>query len=74
MNDPPKESLIVLERVSEQIQDTYKIAFIDLLEQSLKSDLPDYEWVISLYKEIRDRLTQILEKLIACGVTKCLPA
>ena len=50
------------ERLHEQIQDNYKKAFFDLLEQKIAENPPDYDWIVLLYKEIRYKLTFFLKK------------
>ncbi len=49
-------------RLTEQVKETYKRAFFDLLEQKVAADPPDYEWITRLYNEIRVKLTSILRK------------
>ena len=51
-----------MERLNQQINDMMHKAFYDLLEQKV-ADPPDYEWITRLYKEIRDRLSNILVML-----------
>jgi|UniRef100_A0A6C0AJW2 hypothetical protein len=51
-----------MKRLNEQIEDTYKKAFFDLLEQKTRSEPPDYIWIEKLYEEIRYKLTAILKK------------
>ena len=43
-------------RLTEQVKETYKRAFFDLLEQKVAADPPDYEWITRLYNEIRVKL------------------
>ena len=49
------------ERLKEQIRETYKRAFFDLLEQKVGED-PDYDWLTRLYGEIRTKLITLLRK------------
>jgi hypothetical protein len=49
------------ERLKEQIRETYKRAFFDLLEQKVGED-PDYDWLTRLYGEIRTKLIRLLRK------------
>lgn len=51
-----------MKRLNEQIEDTYKKAFFDLLEQKTRTEPPDYIWIEKLYEEIRYKLTAILKK------------
>ena len=41
------------EKLNEQIKSTYIKAFFDLLEEKVRQEPPDYEWIVKLYKEIR---------------------
>ena len=45
------------EKLNQQISATYKRAFFDLLEEKVKQEPPDYDWIVKLYKEIRHKLT-----------------
>lgn len=51
-----------IDRLNKQIEDTYKKAFFDLLEQKTKAEPPDYIWIEKLYEELRNKLTVILKK------------
>jgi len=51
-----------MERIHEQIKDTYHKAFFDLLEQKVRQEPPDYDWISKLYGEIRDKLMLFLKK------------
>ena len=51
-----------IDRLNKQIEDTYKKAFFDLLEQKTRSEPPDYVWIEKLYEELRNKLTAILKK------------
>ena len=42
------------------IKETYTKAFFDLLAQSVAEEPPDYDWITSLYVEIRTRLLALL--------------
>jgi hypothetical protein len=44
-----------------QIRETYFNAFFDLLEEKVRQQPPDYEWIVNLYKEIRHKLTFFLK-------------
>ncbi len=50
------------EKLNEQISSTYKRAFFDLLEEKVREEPPDYDWIVKLYKEIRYKLTFFLKK------------
>ena len=49
-------------KLNEQIKSTYVKAFFDLLEEKVRQQPPDYEWIVKLYKEIRYKLTFFLKK------------
>ena len=51
-----------IDRLNKQIEETYKKAFFDLLEQKTKAEPPDYIWIEKLYEELRNKLTVILKK------------
>lgn len=57
-SDPTKEE----ERLHGEIKETCRRAFIDALGESMKADPPAYDWIVDLYREIRDRLVAILKK------------
>ena len=48
-----------LEGVKNQVKTQFRQAFIDLLQQSLESDTPDWDWVKNLYAELRDRICNL---------------
>ena len=50
------------EKISSQIKEQMRKAFFDLIDQTVNSDKPDYEWNKKLYLEIRDRLSRFLKK------------
>ena len=45
--------------VKEQIKTQFKKAFDDLLEESLKSDTPDIDWLCRLYEELRAKICNL---------------
>ena len=47
-------------RLTEQVKETYKKAFFDLLEQRVAENPPDFEWLTRLYDEIKSKLTSLL--------------
>ena len=51
-----------MEKIEEQIKNTYEKAFLDLLEEKVKQEPPDYDWITKLYAEIKDKLTKLLKK------------
>ena len=50
------------EKINQQIQQTMKKAFYDLIEVNTNSDKPDYDWIIKLYSEIKGNLLYYLKK------------
>ena len=48
-----------LEGVKNQVKTQFRQAFVDLLQQSLASDTPDWNWVKNLYSELRDRICNL---------------
>ena len=51
-----------MERVQQQIRENYEKAFFNLLKEKVASDPPDYDWLIRLYTEIRDKLCKLVKK------------
>ena len=49
-------------RLTEQVKETYKRAFFDLLEEKVGANPPDYEWLTRLYGEIRTKLISLLRE------------
>jgi len=47
-------------RLTEQVRETYKRAFFDLLEEKVSANPPDFEWLTRLYGEIRTKLISLL--------------
>lgn len=56
LSEKQKDSL------NNQIKETYFNAFFDLLEEKVRQEPPDYDWIVKLYKEIRYKLTFFLKK------------
>ena len=48
--------------IEKQIQEQMKKAYFNLIDDTINSEKPDYEWVTSLYKEIRNRLCKTVRK------------
>lgn len=48
-----------MQALEEQIRQQMRQAFFDVLEQKLAHEPPDYEWVIKLYEEIRERIASL---------------
>jgi len=51
-----------IEKISLQIKEQMRKSFFDLIDQTVNSDKPDYDWIKRLYIEIRDRLSRYLKK------------
>jgi len=51
-----------MERIHQQIKDNFEKAFFDLLKQKVADDPPDYDWLVRLYTEIRDKLCRLVKK------------
>lgn len=49
-------------RLTEQVKETYKRAFFDLLEEKVASTPPDFEWLTRLYGEIKSKLISLLRE------------
>ena len=47
-------------RLTEQVRETYKRAFFDLLQEKVAANPPDFEWLTRLYGEIRTKLISLL--------------
>tara|TARA_B100001093_G_C26764917_1_gene987429 strand:- start:225 stop:752 length:528 start_codon:yes stop_codon:yes gene_type:complete len=50
-----------IDKLNKQIENNFKKAFFDLLSEKIKQEPPDYEWIEKLYKELRDKLCNILK-------------
>jgi hypothetical protein len=48
--------------MEKQITETFKKAFYDSLEQAVMDDKVDYDWLVRLYKELRERLIKFVRK------------
>ena len=51
-----------MERIHQQIRENFEKAFFDLLKQKVAEDPPDYEWLVRLYTEIRDKLCKLVKR------------
>ena len=51
-----------IKKLNAQVEETYKFAFYNLLEERVSSNPPDCDWLTRLYGEIRLKLTQLLKK------------
>ena len=50
-----------IKKLNAQVEETYKFAFYNLLEERVSSNPPDCDWLTRLYGEIRLKLTQLLK-------------
>lgn len=51
-----------LNSLNQQIDTQFKKAFFDLLEEKVREEPPDYDWITRLYEEIRTRLSSLLRE------------
>lgn len=50
------------EKIEKQVRETYYKAFYDSIDETINSDKPDYEWIVRLYSEVKDRLFRYVKK------------
>ena len=48
--------------IEKQIRDTYEKAFYDSIDNEINSKNPDYDWIVSLYSEIKNRIIKYVKK------------
>tara|TARA_B100000575_G_C23136266_1_gene660196 strand:+ start:2468 stop:2965 length:498 start_codon:yes stop_codon:yes gene_type:complete len=51
-----------LDSLNKQMDTQFKKAFFDLLEEKVREEPPDYDWITRLYEEIRNRLASLLRE------------
>ena len=51
-----------LNSLNQQIDTQFKKAFFDVLEEKVREEPPDYDWITRLYQEIRTRLSSLLRE------------
>lgn len=51
-----------LEKIENQIRENMKKAFFDLIDDTVNSNKPDYDWIVKLYSEMIDRLLSFVKK------------
>jgi hypothetical protein len=51
-----------LDGLKNKIIKQYKKSFYDLIEEKTCSDTPDYDWLVELYSEIREKIIYFLKK------------
>tara|TARA_X000001036_G_C20628450_1_gene786132 strand:- start:444 stop:932 length:489 start_codon:yes stop_codon:yes gene_type:complete len=50
-----------IDKLNKQIEDNFKKAFFDLLNQKVAENPPDYDWITKLYTEIQVKLKKLLK-------------
>jgi hypothetical protein len=53
-----------------QIKEMYEKAFYDIIDETINSNTPDYDWIVTLYSEIKERLLKYVKK--DCNVYKSI--
>jgi hypothetical protein len=48
--------------LEKQISDMYNKAFYDIIDETINSEKPDYNWIVNLYSEIKNRLLKYIKK------------
>lgn len=51
-----------MNKLEDQIKETYQKAFYDIIDETIASNSPDYEWIVDLYAEIKQRLVRYIKK------------
>lgn len=51
-----------MNKIEKQIEEMYKKAFYDSIDESINSKNPDFNWIIRLYEEIKKRLIRYIKK------------
>jgi len=51
-----------LDSLNQQMNTQFQKAFFDLLEEKVREEPPDYDWITRLYQEIRTRLSSLLKQ------------
>jgi len=51
-----------MSEIEDQIREMYQKAFYDIIDETIASDNPNYEWIVDLYTEIKNRLTRYIKK------------
>lgn len=51
-----------LNSLNQQMDTQFKKAFFNLLEEKVREEPPDYDWITRLYQEIRTRLSSLLRE------------
>ena len=53
-----------MDKLEKQIEEQFHKAFGDLLTNSLKKDKPDWNWLLRLFEELRNRLCSLTPRRI----------
>ena len=56
------DNILNISLIEKQIIDTYQKAFFDLIDENVNSSTPDYEWIVRLYQELKERLLKFIKK------------
>jgi len=48
--------------LEKQIKDMYTKVFYESIDETINSEKPDYDWIVSLYTEIKGRLIKFIKK------------
>lgn len=51
-----------MNKLENQIKEMYNKAFYDIIDETIASNSPDYEWILNLYAEIKQRLIRYIKK------------
>ena len=51
-----------LKQIEQQIRDNYHKAFYDMIDGTINSSTPDYDWIVKLYDEIKRRMLIYVKK------------
>ena len=51
-----------MNKLENQIKEMYQKAFYDIIDETIASNSPDYEWIVNLYAEIKQRLIRYVKK------------
>lgn len=50
-----------IQRLTEQMKEQFHAAFFDVIAQAVSSEPPNYEYIVRLYTEVRDRIAAIVK-------------
>jgi hypothetical protein len=52
-----------MNKLENQIKEMYHKAFYDIIDETIASNSPNYEWIVNLYIEIKQRLIRYILKI-----------